>query len=438
MDTATRIVNGERLLRTVFLEDREGVVRTPFEFGPDPEIRLEDTDYTGEQKIYPGVGGRVWEMELGLKVAVNGEEGVVRFPVIIIDSDHGKKLLADRFSWGKNARDGYQIAAATVAKLIISRNFSLFKDEIGSIFGNIGDVREHQILRAGKAVKLAPFLPGLKTQGDDVKRKPVPGAVMYEGEVKGRIDWGTESTNMASEICIATGANISALTSDYKINKIDKGLPGKNMVFNTIFISVEGLIRALPILLENGIRPIVICWEGIFNIYKGDVRLPDGSMIYAGTLISMYPDTEEKHKVFIPRGTYEYLKELYQFDKTMPSMELILKKSYQSNKTMRGIAEIGTMPDINGEVGEKTQDDLDIDVLIYDSCEFRALRVLLTEFWWKKISNAYRRSPGASEALRRTVSWLYDEYVDLGLIVPEVDAEQRVTTPTIKSVLDVF
>lgn len=398
----------------IFLEERQGVVHSIFEFGPDTEILLEEKDSFGKQKVYPGVMGTIWEFCLRLKVKRNNNsiEEIIEVPVIIIDSNHGKKVLAGRFIWGKKVRDQYKICAATVVKLIQNKIFSLFEKEIDFVFTDLNNNREHQILRAGAAIALAPFIPGLKTQGDNVKREPSSDPnLLYVGEVKGRIQWGKEENDIASEICGATGANLSAWTADYIEKKINSGIPGKRILFNTVFISVESLIRSLPILLKHNIAPIVICHEAIFNIYDDDIKLPNGEIIFGGTLISIYPDKDKRHKVFIPRATYNYLKDIY------PTQ---------------------IMPDVNGEVGEKIGEK-DIDVLVYDANEFKALSMpVWKEPWKSKIIKAFCNSPGASEALRRQTPDIYKEYVKYNLIIPENIEEREQPSRQKRQIVEVF
>lgn len=381
-----------------FLDTREGVCRTPFELPPDPEIRLEPEGAI--LPVYPGTKGRIWEFNLRLKV--NGDS-VHHVPVIVIDCDHGKDVLLGRFIFGAEARNQYAVCAATVAKLISGGYFNRFNDELRLLFNDPTNIREHQILRAGKAISLHPFMPDIQCQGDDVKRHAVQNGRMFEGRVVTQHSHGEEMLHVWSEICMATGANLGAFSESY-VNFCREHGNGQEkwVLLNSVFISIEGLKRFLPILLEHGIKPIILCWEGIFNIHKEDLVLSSGLTIFAGTLISLYPDSD--NKVFLPRSTYEFIERNYP---------------------------VGLKPDINGEVGEKIE-ERDIDVTIYDLCEFERLGMLVGhEPWRSKVIRALEKSPGTvsrlhrEPALRRVALYLQRE----GIIIDQsstIPSQQKI------------
>lgn len=356
-------------------------VCTDFILSPNPKVQLESN---GNCNFYPGDKGKIWETRLRVQ---NGGKPIY-VPVVIFDSDHGKNMIQDRFSWGREARNKFRICTATFLQLFLQKKFQLFQDTFEKIFANpIGNLREHQIVRAGKAMTLKYGIPNLTTQEDIVKRRPSNDERLYQGEIKKPIFWGHEENDIAAEICGASGANLEIWGKSYVENKLQRGLRGKRILLNMAWISIEALIRFLEVVTPHGIEVILVCWEGIFNVYPEDIYLLNGDIIHAGTLINIYPLGK---KNLCSKDTFELI------EKVFP-------------------AEI--KPDLCGEAGEMIQDDLDIPTTVYNINEFAKLGIPLgMKPWRTKVWIALRKSPGAAIELQKQTPQIYNQLLGLGIL----------------------
>ena len=89
------------------------------------------------------------------------------------------------------------------------------------------------------------------------------------------------------------------------------------------------------------------------------------------------------------------------------------------------------LPDLNGEVGEKIQDDQDLDVIVYDLCELFALGIRFKEEPWKsKVKKAFEKSPEAFTKLARSAPNVYAYFVKEGLITREKETPSKEVKPT--------
>lgn len=363
-----------------FLDDRDWTTHRAFMFGPDKSISIEG-------KPYPGAMGIIHEFFLKLRICHNGSDEIVRIPIIVGDGMLAKAIFDARFVFGREARVPYAMCAATVVKLIRDNPFALHRELFAEAFADIRKVREHQILRAGAALTMAPFWPGLRTQGDDVKRHPVEGDQMFDGRVVGTIYWGPETTDIADEICIATGANFFSWGENRVENKPDGGF----IFLNSATITIEGLVRTLPLFIAHGITPIIFCWGGIFNLYNKNLHLPGGDVVNRGTMIGMYPPPAGK--VFISRESYAY---------------------------DRGLYPVEIHPDIVGEAGEKISDGRDLDVIPYDLFEMTACGIdLSVEPWRARLFEALKKSPGSIQIIKNRTPEVYENLKRMGFVFPE-------------------
>lgn len=394
MDTINR-VNG-----VVFM-DQIGATCTPYKFPPDERIKLEDVD--GQPQIYPGDEGEIYEFSMHITICDNGDSQKHAVQVICFTGGLEKELEIARLVWAAEARNQYATASATFAKAVQSGSIVRYQKEMEEFFSSdsIGSTSEYLVLRAGKAMALKPFFSELDQRTADCKRRPIPGEKLFQGSVKGKIEWGNERNTIGDEICVASGANLEALFTDRVKNKGQC----ENFLLHSIFISIEGLRRSLPVLLKAGIKPIIVCWGGIFNVYKSNITLSNGTVIDAGTLISIYPDSDQNNSSIMTEETYQYIIDTY--------------------------CHVPILPDLNGEVGEKIQDDLDMDVIQYDLCELFALGIRFKEEPWRsKVKKAFEKSPEAFTKLARSAPNVYAYFAAEGLIAQKIEMPPIETKPT--------
>lgn len=388
MDTINRI-NG------VVLMDQIGATRTPYKFPHDDKIKFEDFD--GQPQVYPGDEGEIYEFPMHITLGDNGDSQEYEVPVICFTGKLEKELEIARLVWGAEARNQYATASATFAKAVQSGSIVRYYKEMEDFFSpdTIGTTSEYLVLRAGRAMMLKPFFPELDQRTADCKRRPTQDDRLFQGSIKGKIDWGDEEKSIGDEICVASGANLEALFTDRVKNKGEC----KSFLLHSIFISIEGLRRSLPVLLKAGIKPIIVCWGGIFNVYKSNLTFSNGTVVDAGTLISIYPDSDPNNRAIMTEETYYYINSIY--------------------------GHVPILPDLNGEVGEKIQDDLDLDVIQYDICELSALGIRFKDEPWKsKVKRAFEKSPEAFTKLARSAHNVYAYLVAEGLIAQNMQMPQ--------------
>jgi hypothetical protein len=292
-----------------------------------------------EKEIYPGDTGRVYDliMEFDNRPA----------RILLFDSEFGRNnLLTGRFIYGKEARRLYGICTNTVAQTLV-RYYP-------EVLGPVENAREHQILRAGKAITIAPYIKGLKTQGDDFKRHPLEGSNMYQATATGEIDWGPETVRIFSDICPASGSTMEAF-----VKKAITESRVERFIFNCSTSTVNALHRVIPLIPKN-IDVVVIYWEALFSVWRKDVELPDGQLIHAGTIINLNPDEESPcYNPVAPRDVHNYIHRIFQRDK------------------------VSLLPDVAGEVGEKIQEKW-TEPLTYDFLEFYHSGIDLTQEPWRE------------------------------------------------------
>lgn len=326
-----------------------------FEFEKDPDITIEN-------EAYPGDKGRVYDLELGV------QNRKVR--VLLFDTGYGRnRLLTGRFIYGKEARLLYRFTTATVAQALL-RYFP-------EVLGYVEKAKEHQILRAGKVMALAPFIEGLHTQGDDFKRKPVKGGELFTAAPTEKIDWGPETTRIFSDICPASGSTMEAFTEAVQTQtKVER------IVFNCSTTTINSLLRVIP-KVSPEVQTTVILWEALFSVWRDDITLPGGEVIHGGTVINLNPDPDfPDFNPIAPVEVREYIHKAYQRE------------------------QVELLPDIPGEVGEKIQDNW-IGPLSYDFLEFYNAGVDLSkEPWQGKAKKAWNMS-GVKENLKMKAPDVY-------------------------------
>jgi hypothetical protein len=328
-----------------------------FSYQQDPRIKIEDVHY-------PGDTGQVFDlmMEVG--------ERPVR--ILLFDSQYGRNsLLTGRFIYGKEARRIYGNCTATVAKTLL-RHFP-------ETLGYVEKAREHRILRAGEALKIAPYISGLKSQGDDFKRQPSEDINMYKAKATGDINWGPEITRVFSDVCPATGSTMEAFTK-----KAIAETNLENIIFNSSTSTVNSLYRVIPG-IPSRINVTFICWEALYSVWRKDISLPDGQKVHAGTIINLNPDPDFPHfNPIVPLDVMNYIHDIFQRDN------------------------LSLLPDVPGEVGEKIQDNW-IEPLSYDFLEFSCLGLdLLKDPWRDKSWNAWNK-PGVKEHLKQKASGTFEK-----------------------------
>ena len=330
----------------------------------DPRIKIKGTRlFTWEAGrtpviedcAYPGDEGKVFDLEMTV------EDRTIR--ILLFDTDYGRKeLLCGRFIHGKSARKLYYNTCQTVSQTLQC----YFPD----VLGYVERAREHQILRAGRALSLAPFIEGLTTQGDDFKRKPVSDGELFTADATGKINWGPETTRIFSDICPASGSTMAAFVkkalAETRLEKI---------IFNTSTTTINSIYRMLPS-IPREVEVILICWEALFSVWRENVTLPGGEVIHGGTIINLNPDPDfPKFEPIAPREVVNFIHRIFQRDR------------------------VPLLPDIPGEVGEKIQDHW-IGPYTYDFLElYNAGINLLKEPWYKKAKTAWNM-PGVQENLK--------------------------------------
>jgi hypothetical protein len=319
-----------------------------FSYKPDSDVIIED-------KIYPGDTGQVFDLTMKFN------EKPAR--ILLFDSEFGRKdLLTGRFIYGKEARRLYGVCTSTVARTLM--------EYYPEVLGPVENIREHQILRAGKAITIAPYIKGLKTQGDDFKRYPLEGTDMYQAVSTGEINWGSETVRIFSDICPASGSTMETF-----VKKSLAESRVERFIFNCSTSTINALHRVMPHIPPQ-VEVVVVYWEALFSVWRKDVILPDGQTIHAGTIINLNPDEEfPENNPVAPREVTDYINRIFQ----RTSVKLL--------------------PDVAGEVGEKIQEDC-VEPFSYDFLEFFASGIDLTqEPWREKARNAWYRE-GVQEFLK--------------------------------------
>ncbi|MFP4498115.1 MAG: hypothetical protein ACLFQV_07880 [Vulcanimicrobiota bacterium] len=325
---------------------------------PDTRLDIEGHPYAGDR-------GKVFELKM--------EIGERPFKILLFDTDFGRKeLLTGRFIYGKQARNLYQHCCATVADVL----HTYYPD----VLGYVEHTREHQILRAGKVMTLAPFIEGLKTQGDDFKRQPVDNLKqMYQARATEDIDWGKETTRIFSDICPASGSTMEAF-----VEKVLAESQVKKLVFNCSTSTINSLYRVVPLIPEN-IQVTFIYWEALFSVWRHDITLGDGEVIKAGTVINLNPDPDfPDYNPLAPKEVLDYILEIFQRNS------------------------IPLLPDIPGEVGEKIQDQW-VGPLAYDFMEFHNAGIDFSKSPWKEKTSKAWDMPGVQEKLKEKSEKAYND-----------------------------
>lgn len=316
---------------------------------------LPDSVMTREGEFYPGDEGKIYDLEMDV--------GDRPLRILLFDTSYGRKeLLSGRFIHGKKARCLYYNCTATVARALLR----FFPD----VLGYVERSREHQILRAGRVLALAPYIEGLKTQGDDFKRQPTNNSQLYHAKATAEIDWGPETNRIFSDICPASGSTMHSF--------VRKALEESNVrkfIFNTSTSTLNALYRVIPDIPED-VDVTVICWEALFSVYRQDVTLPDGEIIHGGTIINLNPDPDFPH--FNPIAPEEVMRHIH--------------RTFQRDR-------VKVLPDIPGEVGEKIQDDW-VGPLTYDFLEFDWAGIDLFQPPWREKAKKAISMRGVAERLK--------------------------------------
>ena len=326
-----------------------------FNFYPNSSFDTEGTFYSGDSgKVYDIV------MPFGNRTA----------RILLFDSEFGReRLLTGRFIHGKKARKIYRHCCVTTARALEC----FFPD----VLGYVEHAREHQILRAGRVLSLAPYIEGLKTQGDDFKRNPVEGTDMYEARSTSKINWGPETTRIFSDICPASGSTMEAF-----VEKVCRETNVKKIIFNCSTGTINSLNRVIPKVPEN-VEVVVIYWEALFSVWREDIVLPDGEKIHAGTVINLNPDPDfPDNNPIAPEEVVEYIHRIFQRDR------------------------VNLLPDVPGEVGEKIQENW-IGPLTYDILEFYNAGMDLSQAPWKTKIESALEMPGVRQNLEVKLPYIY-------------------------------
>jgi hypothetical protein len=328
-----------------------------FNFKADPKKDIEGQPYGGDS-------GKVFDIRMPF-----GDRNI---RLLLFDSEFGRKhLLNGRFCYGKQARQIYRHCCATTAKALEC----YFPD----VLGYVEHAKEHQILRAGRILSLAPFIEGLKTQGDDFKRNPTIGDDLYKARSTGNINWGTETTHIFSDICPASGSTMEAF-----VEKAVKETTLKKIIFNCSTGTINALNRVIPKIPAN-IEVDVIYWEALFSVWREDITLPDGETIYAGTVINLNPDPDfPENDPIAPAEVVDYIHKIFQRDK------------------------VRLLPDIPGEVGEKVQDHW-LGPITYDILEFYTAGIDFSQSPWKEKMQYAWNLPGVRQNFKMKLPYIYSD-----------------------------
>lgn len=335
-----------------------------FSFKADPGRDVDGQPYRGDS-------GKVFDIRMPF-----GDRDI---RLLLFDSEFGRKnLLNGRFCYGKQARQTYRQCCATTAKTLEC----YFPD----ILGYVEHAREHQILRAGRVLSLAPFIEGLKTQGDDFKRNPTNGDSLYRARSTREINWGPETTRIFSDICPASGSTMEAFAE-----KAIQETNLKKIIFNCSTGTINALNRVIPKIPQH-IEVIVLYWEALFSVWREDITLPDGEIIYAGTVINLNPDPDfPDNDPVAPAEVVDYIHTIFQRDR------------------------VRLLPDIPGEVGEKIQDNW-LGPITYDILEFYNAGIDFSQSPWKEKMEYAWNLPGVQQNLKMKLPYIYN------------DIESRITT----------
>jgi len=333
------------------------VNKVEFDFPGDMSVDIEEEKYRGDS-------GVIYDLNMPFK------ERSVR--ILLFDSKFGRnQLIPGRFIHGEAARFIYRHCCATTAKALLR----FFPD----VTRYIEHAREHQILRAGKVMSLAPFIEGLKTQGDDFKRKPVEGNTLYNASATGNINWGPETTRIFSDICPASGSTMEAF-----VKKAMKETDLRRIIFNCSTSTINALNRVIPEIPRN-IEVTVIYWEAFFSVWREDVVLPDGEVIHGGTIINLNPDPDyPRNNPIAPQEVLEYIHDIFQKDR------------------------LKLLPDIPGEVGEKIQDTW-VGPLTYDFLEFYNAGIDFARHPWNEKAIKAWKMPGVQTNIRMKLPYIYGD-----------------------------
>lgn len=385
-----------------FLDDRKGVVCSKFSVDINRSI-LEPENLSSKQRgicllgiDYIRVTGKIWEFKLHIQITLKNSKKLSFFvPIIIIDSNHGKTMLASQFKFGSEARNLYRICAAVLDKLIRdSSTFSLNKQVmIETFLGGAWNTLECLILDSGKILTLKPFFKDLNSLECLIIKQPCYGNSFFTGTINGIVDWKKMESYLFIDTCVSSGIDmVTAITAlkEYLISQGDS-LQGKRIIIDSIFISSYGLMQFLPDLLLAGAEVIVVTWEGIFNLFKKDLDLFGKGVIPKGSMVSIYKN--DCDPVFVPRATYQLLHQLYPVE---------------------------IKPDLSGPVGKRLRDDRDIDLITYMIEMFNILKMPLDiEPWKGEISRALSKSAGARKILKLTTPGIFKELLKYGIITDQ-------------------
>lgn len=337
------------------------VNKIEFDFSGDMSVDIEGERYRGDS-------GVIYDLDMPFK------ERSVR--ILLFDSKFGReKLIPGRFIYGKAARFIYRHCCATTAKALLR----FFPD----VTGYLELTREHQILRAGKVMSLAPFIEGLKTQGDDFKRKPIEGENLYSASATKDINWGPETARIFSDICPASGSTMEAF-----VDKALKETNLKRIIFNCSTSTINALNRVIPTIPPD-VEVTVVYWEALFSVWRDDVILPGGEVIHGGTIINLNPDPDyPQNNPIAPKDVTEYIHDIFQRDR------------------------LKLLPDIPGEVGEKIQETW-VGPLTYDFLEFYNAGIDLTRSPWNNKSRSAWKMPGVQSNIRTKLPYIYNDLKEM-------------------------
>ncbi|MCD4785661.1 MAG: hypothetical protein K8T10_17705 [Candidatus Eremiobacteraeota bacterium] len=337
------------------------VNKIEFDFPGDVSIDIEGEKYEGDT-------GVVYDIDMPFK------ERSVR--ILLFDSKAGReKLLTGRFIHGKAARFIYRHCCATTAKALLR----FFPD----VIGHLDLIKEHQILRAGRALTLTPFIEGLKTQGDDFKRNPVEGNNLYHACATKDINWGPETARIFSDICPASGSTMEAF-----FNKALEETNLKRIIFNCSTSTINALNRVIPIIPPE-IEVTVVYWEALFSVWRDDVILPNGEVIHGGTIINLNPDPDyPQNNPIAPKEVMEYIHDIFQRDR------------------------LKLLPDIPGEVGEKIQEAW-VGPLTYDFIELYNAGIDFTRPPWKEKAQSAWNMPGVQTKIKTKLPHIYSDLKEM-------------------------
>jgi len=223
------------------------------------------------------------------------------------------------------------------------------------------------------------YIEGLRTQGDDFKRQPINGTMLYRAQATKEINWGPETTRIFSDICPASGSTMEAF--------VEKALRETNLqriIFNCSTSTINSLNRVIPQIPET-VEVIVIFWEAFFSIWREDITLPDGEIIFGGTVINLNPDPDfPQNNPIVPQEVMEYIHDIFQRDR------------------------VKLLPDIPGEVGEKIQNNW-VGPITYDILEFYNAGIDFTRQPWRDRVRYAWNLRGVQSNLKTKLPYIYED-----------------------------